>query len=403
MKKILEIIVPLILIVILLACMLNDNKEGFHISAGCGTGVAVGGYNELEGFTAGEESGQKTAKITMVHAEWCGFCKKAKPEWDKLTSEFEGKSLMGYKLDFQDLEESRDKDKISSEYQVKGFPTFFVEIDGKKMEFNSIEKEDMVGKINAKISELSGNQPPPQAPPQASPRAPPQAPPRAPPRAPPQAPPRAPPRAPPQAPPQAPQPSSIDDVLVSGCDDRNYGRARLKSVENNLLFSGAQTNIMGYSDCTDLEFAPIRVALQDTQPLKAVPILSDAQLPAPGIDAVSGTMRPASFDKPASAGGKEAHITMVYADWCGYSKKALPEWEKLTSELDNTIHNGYTLIFKELEQKQNEAEIKKNYSDVQGFPTYVVEIKENGKIVKKEMFNGIKKEDMKNKLMDILN
>ena len=33
MKKILEILVPLILIVILLACMLNDNKEGFHISA----------------------------------------------------------------------------------------------------------------------------------------------------------------------------------------------------------------------------------------------------------------------------------------------------------------------------------------------------------------------------------
>ena len=410
MKKILEILVPLILIVILLACMLNDNKEGFHISAShcpgkdhftvgggyhknptlsdnntCsgGTGFTTTYSDKIEAFSAGEESDQKTAKITMVHAEWCGFCKKAKPEWDKLTSEFNGKSLMGYKLDFQDLEESRDKDKISSEYQVNGFPTFFVEIDGKKMEFNSIEKEDMVGKINAKISELSGNQQP-----------------QAPPRAPPQAPPRAPPQAPPQ---DLPQPSSMDDVLVSGCDDKNYGMARLKSVENNLLFSGAQTNIMGYSDCTDLEFAPIRVALQDTQPLKAVPRLSDAQLPAPGIDAVSGTMRPSSFDKPASAGGKEAHITMVYADWCGFSQKALPEWEKLTSKLDGTEQNGYTLMFRKLEQKQNKDEIKSNYSDVRGYPTYVVEIKENGKIVKKEMFNGIEEKDMKNKLMDILN
>jgi thiol-disulfide isomerase/thioredoxin len=160
---------------------------------------------------------------------------------------------------------------------------------------------------------------------------------------------------------------------------------------------------MGYSDCTDLEFAPIRTALQDTQPLKAVPRLSDAQLPAPGIDAVSGTMRPSSFDKPASKGGKEAHITMVYADWCGYSQKALPEWEELTSELDGTVQNGYTLIFKKIEEKQNKDLIKSKYSDVRGFPTYVVEIKENGQIVKKEMFNGIKKEDMKNKLMNILN
>ena len=80
MKKILEILVPLILIVILLACMLNDG-DGFTSDEngkprGCG-GFTVGGL--YEGFSAGEDGSDKTAKITMVRADWCGFCKKAKP------------------------------------------------------------------------------------------------------------------------------------------------------------------------------------------------------------------------------------------------------------------------------------------------------------------------------------
>jgi thiol-disulfide isomerase/thioredoxin len=177
----------------------------------------------------------------------------------------------------------------------------------------------------------------------------------------------------------------------------------LKSVENDLLFSGAQTNIMGYGDCTELEFAPIRTALQDTQPLRAVPRLSDAQLPTPGIDAVSGTMRPTSFDKPSKPSGKEARVTMVRAEWCGFCKKAMPEWNKLTSEHDGKVVKDHKLSFRDLEQKQDEEEIKSNYSDVRGFPTYVVEIMINGKLVKKESFNGIEKKDMESKLLNILN
>ena len=131
MYKILEILVPLILIVILLACMVND--EGNHLRTG-------GSYCTMETFTAGESDDKNIAMITMVHAKWCGFCKKAKPEWNKLKEEFENKKLMGYTLKFQDLEETRDKDKITSEYPVNGYPTFFIEVDGKRFEFNSIEK-----------------------------------------------------------------------------------------------------------------------------------------------------------------------------------------------------------------------------------------------------------------------
>ena len=137
MVKILEILVPLILIVVLLACILNDG-DGFHVSANYSenknlcSGFTVGGL--YEGFYAGETSGKK-AKVTMVRADWCHFCQQAKPEYDKFVGDYRGKILLGYKMDFQDLEESKDKDIIATKYKVKGYPTYFVEIDDKLKSF----------------------------------------------------------------------------------------------------------------------------------------------------------------------------------------------------------------------------------------------------------------------------
>ena len=398
MRKLLEILIPLILIIVLLACILNDGGDGFDLEknhdnnqSSCGGGkntFTVGGL--YEGFSAGEDGDDKTVKVTMVHADWCGFCKKAKPEWDKLVSEFQGKQLMGYKLHLQDLEEKRDKDKIKSEYPVKGFPTYFVEIDGNKKEFNSIKRDDMLDKIKKNISAMTGSHEEDHEIPQEEHH-----------------------EMPHEehhempheehhemVPSKLPEPALIDEVLVSGCGDNNYGMARLKSVDDNLLFSGKSTNIMGYNDCTELEFAPIRVALQDTQPLKALPLLSNAQLPAPGIDAVSGNMRPASFEKHSN---KEAHVTMVHANWCGFSKKAMPEWEKVSKKLKGSVLKGHKLIFRDLEQKRNEDEIKEKYSDVTGFPSYVVETKENGKPTGKKIFNGITEDAIHQGLNDSIN
>ena len=150
MKKILEILVPLILIVILLACMLNDG-DGFTIEENskskCGSGFTVGGL--YEGFSAGEDGSDKTAKITMVRADWCGFCKKAKPEWEKLTKKLKGSVVKGHKLIFRDLEHKRDEEEIKSKYpDVQGYPTYVVETKEngklhKKRTFNGITQDAM--------------------------------------------------------------------------------------------------------------------------------------------------------------------------------------------------------------------------------------------------------------------
>ena len=173
---------------------------------------------------------------------------------------------------------------------------------------------------------------------------------------------------------------------------------------------------MGFGDCTDLEFAPVKFSTGGPQiPSMNSLLPSLAQLPAAPIDGIQGIHRPASFNSPPSGnkpgnggnsgnaggngGAKKAQVTMVRADWCGFCKKAMPEWEKLKSEIHDKVVNGYHIVLRDLEQKRDESEIKEKYSDVTGFPTYVVETTDpSGKLVKSGTFNSIEKDDMHEKI-----
>jgi len=217
------------------------------------------------------------------------------------------------------------------------------------------------------------------------------------------------------------------ELLYSSCNDSEYGPIRLDSVDRNLTGIGNSVqNVIGFGDCTELEFAPVKFSTGGPQ----IPSMNSlgpslAQLPAPNIDSIQGIHRPASFNsqpngnrpngnRPNGNGGngnggngnggaKKARVTMVRADWCGFCKKAMPEWEKLKSEIDNKVVNGYQIELRDLEHKRDEAEIKKNYPDVNGFPTYVVETTDSsGKLIKSGTFNSIEKDDMHKKIKENL-
>jgi len=78
----------------------------------------------LEGFWEREEVVETTGAggdhiLTLFHAEWCGHCKKMKPEWDKFKNGKYGKHC-------KDYESKEITPEMSEKYGVKGYPTILL-------------------------------------------------------------------------------------------------------------------------------------------------------------------------------------------------------------------------------------------------------------------------------------
>jgi thiol-disulfide isomerase/thioredoxin len=454
MKQLFEILIPLALIIVLLMCMMNNNTEEYFSVGGksCkggggvseGHGFKVGGQCKIEpfkvdgeaheahkkghGFKVGAKeheahkkghhdkkeyfkvganlpgnSGNSKCDVTMVWANWCGYSNKAKPEYDSLMKKNNGKVIDGCVMNFDHAEE-KEKPEIVKKFQTKGFPTYYVSVDGKKHEeFNSIKEDDMLSKIKSIISKHKGgkdgfkiggqNAPPPNRP----------------------APNRPAPNRPAHNAPKkyakalnSIRPVMEGEMLYSGCKDSEYGPVRLDSVSRNLTGIGnSPQKVTGYGDCTELEFAPIKMSTGGPQiPSKHSLMPNIGQLPAPHIDGVQGITRPLAFNSPNSvpnsmpnSNSKKARVSMIKAAWCGFCKKAMPEWEKLKGEIHDKVVNGYHVTLRDLEQKKDENEIKENYPHVKGYPTYVVETQgPGGEYQTVGSFNSIEKNDMHEKI-----
>ena len=70
-------------------------------------------------------------------------------------------------------------------------------------------------------------------------------------------------------------------------------------------------------------------------------------------------------------GGKTLNIIMVYAPWCGWSKKALPDFDRLIRDYNGKTMNG-TLVQVIKYDSEVDTEMVKKY-DVEGFPSFIME------------------------------
>lgn len=85
--------------------------------------IAGGVTAEVKHATNGKEvinHAKNKHTVAMVHAEWCGFCKKAKPEFEKMSNDPNLKDII-----FVDIESDKDKNFASSN-NVTGLPTFLI-------------------------------------------------------------------------------------------------------------------------------------------------------------------------------------------------------------------------------------------------------------------------------------
>jgi thiol-disulfide isomerase/thioredoxin len=70
----------------------------------------------------------------MYWVDWCKFCKKAKPEWNQLKDEYNGKVINGKKILIVDIDCTKNEE-IAEEEDIKGYPTFKFNLDGKYYDY----------------------------------------------------------------------------------------------------------------------------------------------------------------------------------------------------------------------------------------------------------------------------
>ena len=74
----------------------------------------------------GLENDTNPATLMLFYVDWCPHCKTAKPEWDSLKEEYEGKTINGYVINFEEYNcttENSETDALLDKYKIEGYPT----------------------------------------------------------------------------------------------------------------------------------------------------------------------------------------------------------------------------------------------------------------------------------------
>ena len=88
-------------------------------------------------------------KIVLIYADWCGHSKKMLPDYQKIESEFNNKTINDTLVI---IEKYTDKNKeIVEEYGVKGFPSLFTHKNGQRSPLNERTYDGLKSHINSNV------------------------------------------------------------------------------------------------------------------------------------------------------------------------------------------------------------------------------------------------------------
>jgi thiol-disulfide isomerase/thioredoxin len=102
----------------------------------------------VEGLTSNSMDNpdeDSSVQLLMFTVDWCPHCKTAKPEWDKLVSNYDGELINGRKVVFVNYnctQESDDIKKLIAKYNVEGYPTIKLIKDGQVIDFDAKPTEE---------------------------------------------------------------------------------------------------------------------------------------------------------------------------------------------------------------------------------------------------------------------
>ena len=134
-KQPLMLLLTVIIVIILLAGIFRSISP--YLSLGFGAYAHVGDVRGVISVETFENSDQPT--FTMFYAPWCGHCKTAHPEFEKLKKSYSG--------DVKVIDINGDEDKgAMKKHNVQGFPTMRYYPSGMS---NATNFEEYTGERNA--------------------------------------------------------------------------------------------------------------------------------------------------------------------------------------------------------------------------------------------------------------
>jgi len=86
------------------------------------------------------QNSNKTANLLLFYVDWCPHCKTAKPEWENLKSEYDGKNINGYTMIFTEhncTNETPEIDELMNKYKIEGYPTIKLIKDNQVIEYDA--------------------------------------------------------------------------------------------------------------------------------------------------------------------------------------------------------------------------------------------------------------------------
>jgi thiol-disulfide isomerase/thioredoxin len=87
-----------------------------------------------------DQNSNKTATLMLFYVDWCPHCKTAKPEWESLKSQYDGKSINGYTVTFIEYNCTNESDEVSElmdKYNIEGYPTIKLIKDNQVVEYDA--------------------------------------------------------------------------------------------------------------------------------------------------------------------------------------------------------------------------------------------------------------------------
>jgi thiol-disulfide isomerase/thioredoxin len=80
------------------------------------------------------------ATLMLFYVDWCPHCKTAKPEWDSLKAEYDGKQINGYTVVFVEHNCTNESDEVAQlmdKYNIEGYPTIKLIKDNQVIEYDA--------------------------------------------------------------------------------------------------------------------------------------------------------------------------------------------------------------------------------------------------------------------------